>query len=229
MSSPGIVFLFDVDNTLLDNDRVTEDLQRYLEREVGQERQERYWTIFEQLRVELGYADYLGALQRYRTEYPRDPHLLTVSHFLINYPFADRLYPNALEVIEHVKQWGTIVILSDGDVVFQPRKVERSGLFEAVGGNVLIYIHKDQELDDVERRYPAEHYVLIDDKLRILSAVKATWASRVTTVFPRQGHYAMDRQVLARFPPADVTITRIGDLLNYDLSTLLAGRDGAKQ
>ena len=219
----GIVFLFDVDNTLLDNDRVTEDLQNYLEREVGQERQKRYWTIFEQLRVELGYADYLGALQRYRTEYPRDPHLLTVSHFLINYPFADRLYPNALQVIEHVKQWGTIVILSDGDVVFQPRKVERSGLFEAVGGNVLIYIHKDQELDDVEQRYPARHYVLIDDKLRILSTVKTTWASRVTTVFPRQGHYAMDRQVLACFPPADVTITRIGDLLNHDLSTLQIG------
>jgi len=224
MPPSGIVFLFDVDNTLLDNDRVTEDLQNYLEHEVGHERRERYWTIFEQLRVELGYADYLGALQRYRTEYPRDPHLLTVSHFLINYPFADRLYPNALEVIEHVKPWGPVVILSDGDVVFQPRKVERSGLFEAVGGNVLIYIHKDQELDDVERRYPAEHYVLIDDKLRILSAVKATWASRVTTVFPRQGHYAMDRQVLARFPPADVTLTRIGDLLNHDLSTLQLGR-----
>jgi phosphoserine phosphatase len=201
MPPSGIVFLFDVDNTLLDNDRVTEDLQRYLEREVGHERQKRYWTIFERLRVELGYADYLGALQRYRTEYPRDPRLLTVSHFLINYPFADRLYPNALEVIEHVKQWGPVVILSDGDVVFQPRKIERSGLFEAVGGNVLI-----------------------DDKLRILSAVKTIWASRVTTVFPRQGHYAMDRQVLARFPPADVTITSIGDILKHDLSTLQIGR-----
>lgn len=149
---------------------------------------------------------------------------MTVSHFLINYPFADRLYPNALEVIEHVKQWGPVVILSDGDVVFQPRKIERSGLFEAVGGNVLIYIHKEQELDDVEQRYPAEQYVLIDDKLRILSAVKTIWASRVTTVFPRQGHYAMDRQVLARFPPADVTITSIGDILKHDLSTLQIGR-----
>jgi hypothetical protein len=228
MSSSGTVFLFDVDNTLLDNDRVTEDLQHYLEREVGHERQKRYWAIFEQLRVELGYADYLGALQRYRTEHPRDPHLLTVSHFLINYPFADRLYPNALQVIKQVKQWGPVVILSDGDVVFQPRKVERSGLFEAVGGNVLIYIHKEQELDDVEQRYPAEHYVLIDDKLRILSAVKTIWASRVTTVFTRQGHYAMDRQILARFPPADVTITSIGDMLNYDLSTLMAGGDGSK-
>mgnify|MGYP001499253573 FL=1 len=229
MSSSGTVFLFDVDNTLLDNDRVTEDLRRYLEREVGHERQKRYWAIFEQLRVELGYADYLGALQRYRTEHPRDPHLLTVSHFLINYPFADRLYPNALQVIEQVKQWGPVVILSDGDVVFQPRKVERSGLFEAVGGNVLIYIHKEQELDDVERRYPAEHYVLIDDKLRILSAVKTIWASRVTTVFPRQGHYATDRQILARFPPADVTIASIGDMLKHDLSTLLVGRDGPKR
>jgi phosphoserine phosphatase len=229
MLSSGIVFLFDVDSTLLDNDRVTEDLQRYLEREVGHERQGRYWAIFEQLRVELGYADYLGALQRYRIEYPRDSHLLTVSHFLINYPFADRLYQNALQVIKQVKQWGPVVILSDGDVVFQPRKIERSGLFEAVGGNVLIYIHKEQELDDVEQRYPAEHYVLIDDKLRILSAVKTVWASHVTTVFPRQGHYAMDKQVLARFPPADVTITRIGDLLNYDLSTLLACGDGPKR
>ena len=224
MSSSGTVFLFDVDNTLLDNDRVTEDLQRYLEREVGHERQERYWAIFEQLRIELGYADYLGALQRYRIEYPRDSHLLTVSHFLINYPFADRLYPNALQVIKQVKQWGPVVILSDGDVVFQPRKIERSGLFEAVGGNVLIYIHKEQELDDVEQHYPAEHYVLIDDKLRILSAVKAIWASRVTTVFPCQGHYAMDRQILARFPPADVTITSIGDMLKQDLSALQIAR-----
>lgn len=225
----NIVFLFDVDNTLLDNDRVTEDLRRYLECEVGHERQKRYWAIFEQLRGELGYADYLGALQRYRAEYPRDPHLLTVSHFLIHYPFAERLYPNALEVIQHVKQWGRAVILSDGDVVFQPRKVEQSGLFDAVGGNVLIYIHKEQELNDVEQRYPAEHYLLIDDKLRILSAVKSIWTSRVTTVFPCQGHYALDRQVLARYPPADVTITRIGDLLNYDLSELLSSKGGPKQ
>ena len=228
MLPAGIIFLFDVDNTLLDNDRVTEDLQRYLEREVGHERQERYWTIFEQLRVELGYADYLGALQRCRIEYPRDSRLLTVSHFLINYPFADRLYPNALKVIEHVKRWGQVVILSDGDVVFQPRKVERSGLFQAVEGNVLIYIHKEQELDDVEQRFPAKQYVLIDDKLRILSAVKAFWASRVTTVFPRQGHYAMDRQVLVRYPPADVTINRIGDLLNHDLSTLHVSGGGPR-
>jgi len=222
MRPTDIVFLFDVDNTLLDNDRVTEDLRRYLEQEVGHERQGRYWAIFEQLRIELGYADYLGALQRYRAEYPRDPRLLMVSHFLIHYPFADRLYPKVLEVIERVKQWGKVVILSDGDVVFQPRKVEQSGLHRAVDGNVLIYIHKEQELEDVERRFPADRYVLVDDKIRILSAVKAVWDSRVTTVFPRQGHYALDQQAIAGFPPPDLTVASIGDLLKHDLSTLLA-------
>lgn len=217
-----VVFLFDVDNTLLDNDRVTADLKGHLEREVGPDRAQRYWTLFEQLRAELGYADYLGALQRYRREYPHDPNLLTASRFLVNYPFANRLYPNSLDAVEHVKQWGPAVILSDGDVVFQPRKVDRSGLFEAVDGNVLIYVHKEQELDDVERRFPAAQYVLVDDKLRILAAVKKIWGSRVITVFPRQGHYALDPKVLSSYPPADVSIERIGDLLRYDLRTLLA-------
>lgn len=220
MTAHDVVFLFDVDNTLLDNDRIAADLKRHLAREVGQEREQRYWAIFEELRAELGYADYLGALQCYRIEYPRDPHLLTASSFLVNYPFANRLFPNSLDVIDHVKQWGPAVILSDGDVVFQPRKVERSGLFDAVERNVLIYIHKEQELDDVERRYPAEHYVLIDDKLRILTAVKGIWEARVTTVFPQQGHYALDPQVLASYPPADVSLARIGDLLDYELAAL---------
>jgi FMN phosphatase YigB (HAD superfamily) len=217
-----VVFLFDVDNTLLDNDRVTADLKRHLDREVGLDRAQRYWAIFEQLRGELGYADYLGALQRYRIEYPRDPRLLTVSKFLINYPFANRLFPNSLDVVENVKQWGPAVILSDGDVVFQPRKIERSGLADIVDGNVLIYVHKEEELDDVEDRYPGDHYVLIDDKLRILTAIKKVWGARVTTVFPKQGHYANDPQALAKFPPADVSIERIGDLLTYDLQRLLS-------
>ena len=216
-----VVFLFDVDNTLLDNDRVTTDLKYHLEREVGHERQQRYWAIFEELRSQLGYADYLGALQRYRIEYPRDPHLLTVSSYLVNYPFANRLYPNALDVLDYCKERGPVVILSDGDVVFQPRKVERAGLFEAVEKNVLIYVHKELELDDVERRYPASHYVMVDDKLRILTAIKKIWGARVTTVFPRQGHYARDPQILATYPPADATIGRIGELLEYDLSVLL--------
>lgn len=219
-----VVFLFDVDNTLLDHDRVVADLKRHLEREVGHERQQRYWVIFEELRSQLGYADYLGALQRYRIEHPRDPHLLTVSSYLVNYPFANRLYPNALDVLDQCKEWGPVVILSDGDVVFQPRKIERAGLFEAVEKNVLIYVHKELELDDVERRYPASHYVLVDDKLRILTAIKKVWGARVTTVFPRQGHYAYDPQVLMTYPPADVTIERIGDLLAYDLPALLIRR-----
>lgn len=222
MAAHPVVFLVDVDNTLLDNDRVVADLMRHLEREVGHERQQRYWAIFEELRSELGYADYLGALQRYRVEHPRDPHLLTVSYFLVNYPFANRLFPNSLDVLEHLRAWGPTVILSDGDVVFQPRKVERSGLFEAVDKNVLIYIHKEVELEDVERRYPADRYVLVDDKLRILAAVKQVWGKRVTTVFPRQGHYATDAKVLAEYPPADVTIDRIGDLLRWDLTQLIA-------
>lgn len=212
---PDLVFLFDVDNTLLNNDHVTDDLKRHLNQQVGPERQQRYWQIFEQLRSELGYADYLGALQRYRVENPRDPGLLTVSHFLINYPFATRLYPDSLDAVEHVKQWGKAVVLSDGDVVFQPLKVERSGISESVDG-VLIYIHKEQELDDVERRFPADHYVLIDDKLRILAEVKKIWGAKVTTVFPRQGHYALDPKIATAYPPADITIERIGDLLNYD-------------
>jgi FMN phosphatase YigB (HAD superfamily) len=219
-----VVFLLDVDNTLLDNDRVALDLKNYLTRTLGTAAQERYWFLFEELRRELGYADYLGALQRYRIENPREPHLLVVSSFLINYPFANRLFPGSLDVIEKLSAWGPTVILSDGDVVFQPRKVERSGLQEAVEGRVLIYIHKEEELEDVERRYPAERYVLVDDKLRILAAVKKVWGSRLTTVFPRQGHYARDPKALAAYPPADVTVERIGDLVDYDLETLLRGR-----
>jgi hypothetical protein len=217
---PNLVFLFDVDNTLLDNDRVTADLKAHLQQQVGPERQQRYWDIFEQLRTELGYADYLGALQRYRIENPRDPGLLTVSHFLINYPFATRLYPDSLDAVEHVKQWGKAVVLSDGDVVFQPLKVERSAIGESVDG-VLIYIHKEKELGDVERRFPADRYVLIDDKIRILTEVKKIWGARVTTVFPRQGHYALDQKLVSAYPPADITVERIGDLLKYTRDAFL--------
>jgi FMN phosphatase YigB (HAD superfamily) len=228
MPSPHpVAFLVDVDNTLLDNDHIAADLKRHLEHAVGSERQARYWTIFEELRAELGYADYLGALQRYRVEQPRDPRVLTVSSFMVNYPFANRLYPNSLDVLERFRAWGPTVIFSDGDAVFQPRKVERSGLQEAVDGHVLIYIHKEQELDDVVRRYPADHYVLVDDKLRILTAVKRAWGGRVTSVFPRQGHYAHDPKALATYPPADVSVERIGELLTYDLPALLAAASPA--
>ena len=213
-----IVFLFDVDNTLLDNDCVSADLRRYLLNEVGAARAEQYFEIFETLRTELGYSDYLGALQQYRLVHPRDPHLLAVSSFLVNYPFANRLFPGSLDAVEHAAKFGPTVILSDGDVVFQPRKVERSGLFDAVEKRVLIYIHKEHELDDVERRYPADHYVLVDDKIRILTAVKKIWGERLTTVFPRQGHYALDPKIVVDYPPADIALARIGDLAACDRS-----------
>ncbi len=221
-----VVILFDVDNTLLDNDAVLDDLRKHLEREFGALSSARYWAIFEALRTELGYADYLGALQRYRgaenSGTMNDPQLLLMSAFLVDYPFAQRLYPGALDVLAHFRAFGPTVILSDGDVVFQPRKVQRSGLWDAVEGRVLIYIHKEQMLDDLERRYPARHYVMVDDKLRILAAMKNTLKNRLTTVFPRQGHYALDPHQLALYPPADVTVERIGDLLDYDFRALFS-------
>ncbi len=219
-SSPRAVFLFDVDNTLLDNDRVIQDLRQQLTEEIGTKRTDEYFEMFEALRRELGYADYLGALQRYRLAYPREPNLLTVSACLLNYPFADRLYPGALGTLAHAAKFGQTVILSDGDVVFQPHKVERSGLFALVQGRVLIYIHKEQELADVEQRFPADHYVLVDDKLRILSAVKQVWGARVTTVFVRQGHYAVDASV-GSYAPADISIAKIGEFGSYGLEELL--------
>ena len=215
MPSHGTVFLFDVDNTLLFNDRVTADLRKHLESHIGPERAKRYWDEFERLRSELGYADYLGALQSYRLKYPRDPNLLAVSYFLMRYPFANRLFPGSLDAVEHVKQFGPVVILSDGDVVFQPHKVFRSGLYEEFEGNVLIYVHKEVELDDVEQRFPANHYVVVDDKLRILEAIKKIWGSKVTTVFVKQGHYATDPKALATYPAADISLGGIGELVNY--------------
>ena len=217
---PSVVTFFDVDNTLLDNDRVVADLMRHMDETLGHERQQEYWDLFEQLRHELGYADYLGALQRYRMEHPRDSQVLTVSSFLINYPFANRLFPESLDAVERAKSWGMTAILSDGDVVFQPRKIERSGLFEAVERNVLIYIHKETALDDVETRYPAERYIVVDDKLWLLHAMKRYWGARVATVWPKQGHYITDERVRT-LPPPDVTLERIGDMLSWNLETLL--------
>jgi FMN phosphatase YigB (HAD superfamily) len=216
-----VVFLFDVDNTLLDNDRVQDDLRNHLESEFGVKSRDRYWALLEGLRTELGYMDYLGALQRYRLEDLCDPRLMMMSSFLVDYPFSDRLYPGALDVLEVFRLWGRTVILSDGDVVFQPRKVQRSGLWEAVEGRVLIYIHKEEMLADVERHYPARHYIMIDDKLPILTAMKKVWGDRLTTVFLRQGHYALDPKTMATYPPADLTIEGIGDLVNDAFPALL--------
>ncbi len=222
MTAPkDVVFLLDCDNTLLDNDAVQVDLRAHLAREFGVENRDRYWAILEQLRAEVGYVDYLGALQRYRLGVESDPRLLQMSSFLVDYPFASRLYPGALDAIRHLGTEGLTVILSDGDVVFQPRKIQRSGLWAAVEGRVLIYIHKELMLEAVAERYPARHYVMVDDKLRILAAMKRTWGDRVTTIFPRQGHYALDRKNIIAFPAADLTIERIRDLVDYDLTAFL--------
>jgi hypothetical protein len=221
-----IVFLFDVDNTLLDNDRVQGDLRDHIEQNYGVKARDRYWGLFEQIRDEVGYADYLGALERYRVEELHDPRVLRIANWLVDYPFTNRVYPGSLDAVRHARQWGAPVILSDGDAVFQPRKVERSGLWREFGDRVLIYIHKEQELDDVEHWYPAKHYVLIDDKIRILDAVKKIWGDRVTTVFPRQGHYALDPKEIAAHPPADITIESIGELLQHDRSAFLRTREG---
>ncbi len=215
-----IVFLVDVDNTLVDNDGIQQDLKDHLERTYGAAARDRYWRILEDLMVELGYRDYIGALQKFRVEHPNDIELLAMSSYLMDYPFADRVYPDGLAVLERLRNAGKTVILTDGDVVFQPRKVDHAGLAKVADGDVLIYIHKEAALDDVERRFPAEHYVLVDDKLRILDAAKKIWGARVTTVLPRQGQYALDAKVISSFPPPDVTIERIGDLLHYDLARL---------
>jgi FMN phosphatase YigB (HAD superfamily) len=216
----SLAILFDVDNTLLDNDRVRTDLERSLTQDVGKRKSKRYWELFEKLRERLGYADYLGALQWYRREYPHELHLLKLARLLLDYPFRNRLFPGAHRAIRHAQTLGHVGLLSDGDVVFQPRKVERSGLLEAVNGHVLIYVHKERELKDVHRRVGAQHYVLVDDKIRILAAVKKVWKSRVTTVFVRQGHYALDKKLVARYPKADVTIERIGDFAKLSRAVL---------
>jgi len=215
------VFLFDVDNTLLDNDRLQADLSQHLSENYGAEVRDRFWAIFENLRAELGYADYLGALERYRLEAMHHPKVLRIANWLVDYPFDERVYPNAIAAVQAAQKVGVAAILSDGDAVFQPRKVQKSGLWPVFGDNVLIYVHKELELADVETHFPARNYVLIDDKLRILDAVKRIWGERVTTVFPRQGHYATDPKILVEFPPADITIDHIGDMLELDLAALV--------
>jgi len=211
-SPPDVVFLLDVDNTLLDNDAIVEELRRRLVDVAGPAGERRYWEIFEELWNLTGHADYLGAFERFGAENPESPTL--GASFLLEYPFASRLYPRALDVVARLRERGPVVILSDGDAVFQPLKVERSGLRAAVDGHVLIYVHKEQMLDDVGRRYPARRYVMVDDKVRILAAMKAAWGDRLTTVFVRQGHYAREAGLMGAPPPGDIVIETIGDLLD---------------
>jgi len=209
-----LVILFDVDNTLLDNDAIVADLRHHLEQVAGPKSVERYFQEFEEIREEMGYADYLGALQHYRAEDPYDADFMRISFYLLSYPFRQRLFPGALEVAEEYSKLGTTVILTDGDVVFQPWKIVRSGLYEAFEGRVMIQIHKEKELFCVEQRFPAERFILVDDKLRLLHETKKVWGDRLTTIFPKQGHYAHDPKILAAYPPADIAVDGIGDLLD---------------
>jgi FMN phosphatase YigB (HAD superfamily) len=218
----AVVFLLDVDNTLLDNDRFGADLGARLEQAFGADQRDRYWAIFVALREELSYADYLAALQKFRVGLDGDPDLLQMASFMLEYPFADRLYPHALEAIAHLGTLGLAVVLSDGDVVFQPRKIQRSGIWDAVDGRVLIDVHKERSLDAMSQRYPAPHYVMIDDKPRLLAAMKRALGEKLTTVFVHQGHYAAESAATVIDPPPDLEIERIGDLLDHHLPDFLA-------
>ena len=222
LSEGDVVFLLDVDNTLLDNDRFGEDLGTRLEQAFGAVQRDRYWAIFTALREELSYADYLTALEKFRVGLDDNPDLLEMSSYMLEYPFANRLYPRALAAIAHLSALGLAVVLSDGDVVFQPRKIQRSGIWDAVQGRVLIYVHKERALDAMQRRYPARHYVMVDDKVQLLAAMKRSLGQKLTTVFVHQGHYASQSANTVMDPPPDLEIERIGDLLDHDLSEFLA-------
>jgi FMN phosphatase YigB (HAD superfamily) len=216
---PGeIVFLLDVDNTLLDNDGFQAELGARIEEWFGVEHRQRYWQIFEDLRAKFGVADYLGSLQAFRGGVDDDPRLLQMSQFLLEFPFPKLLFPGALPAIAHLRAMGLPVVLSDGDVVFQPRKIQHSGIWDAVQGAVLIYLHKEKVMDHVQKRYPAPHYVVVDDKPNLLAAMKLVMREKLTTVFVRQGHYALTAGSNSVTPPPDRVIERIGDLTALNLS-----------
>lgn len=212
LTTQPIVFLLDVDNTLLDNDRFATHLTAQLDQDVGPMERERYWSIYNKLRDLLGYADYLGALQQFRVDHEYQRALLSLSSFLLEYPFEERLYPGALEAVSHLATLGTPVILSDGDIVFQPRKIHRAGLWQAVEGRVLVYVHKERMTEAIQREFPAAHYVMVDDKPKLLSAMKRIFGARITTIFVQQGHYAQDASALDLDPAPDKTIAHIAEL-----------------
>ena len=219
MEAEPLLFLVDVDNTLLDNDRFQNELKAHIEQISGSAARDQYWVIQEHLFKTLGYRDYLGAFQQYRLERPQDTDALKLSLFVIDFPYNTLLYPGALDLVAALRRLGPTVALTDGDAVFQPRKMQLSGLDEALSGHVMICVHKDKEVPEIERRYPAHRYVVIDDKIRLLTAFKKIWGDRVTTVFPRQGQFGLDQAVIAENPPADVTVDRIAELLD---ETMLA-------
>lgn len=222
-----IVFLLDVDNTLLDNDRFGADLTTRIEQLFGAAERQRFWSIYDELRAEVGYADYLGALQRFRSGLEEKPELLQMSPFMLEYPFVERLFPRAIDAIVHLSAIGMPAVMSDGDIVFQPRKIQRSGIWAAVSGRVLITRHKERALPAMQRQFPASHYVMVDDKPQLLAAMKSVLSMRLTTVFVRQGHYAVESAGTMIDPPPDITIERIADLLDLQRANFFAFREHA--
>ena len=219
--TPSVMFLVDMDNTLVDNDRFGADLHDTLTQAFGADQCARYWALYEELRQSSGVADYIGALQRFRTGLENDPALLQMSRYLLDYPFADRFYPHALETLAHLRSLGPTAILSDGDIVFQPRKIQRSGAWDAVRGEVLVYIHKQHMLVGIQQRYPAAHYVMVDDKPNILTEMKRGMGDKLTTVFVQQGHYAADAIAEGLELEPDMRIACIGDLRKLTLADFL--------
>jgi len=209
-----VFFLVDVDNTLFDNDRFAVELSAHLEKSFNVAERERYWSLHKKRWAEFGISDYLGTMQQFRQGLQNDPSLLQMSSFLLDFPFGDLLYPHALEVVKHMRSLGPASALSDGDMVFQPRKLQHSGIFDAFHGNALIYEHKQHELDLLQQRFPAQRYVMIDDKPNILADMKKVLGDRLTTVFVRQGRYAADASPELRSAP-DMKIDAIADLLRY--------------
>jgi len=221
-AAASLVFLLDVDNTLLDNDQVQADLDAHIAKLFGAEAAKTYWNLYEALREKLGYADYLGAIQQFRLECDDEVRAQDLAAWLLSYPFADRAYPGAFDAVAHLSQFGECVVLSDGDVVLQPRKIEASGIAHAVQDRVLIYVHKERMLDDVARRFPAQHYVMVEDKLRVLDGMKRRWRERLTTVFVRQGHYANDPAARKEYPPAQIELGGIRELCNLDAGAFVS-------
>ncbi len=224
---PTLVFLIDVDNTLIDNDAVKKDLDEHITVELGPALAARFWEIYEQARKERETVDIPLALSRLRTQTSLadmdEQTYLHVHSIFDNYPFFERLYPGTLETLHYLRTLGLTVIVSDGDRFFQAEKIFASNLAEAVEGRVLIYIHKQQHLDEIVRQYPADHYVMIDDKPEILADTKELWGKRVTTAFVQQGKYAAEQKP-PNFAP-DISVLHIADLRNYSATQFLQGQE----
>lgn len=214
-----VAFLFDVDNTLLDNDRVRAELAETIERIVGPERGEAFWESYEQVRRDRDYVDYPNTIARFGRAFPDEVGYPDVADAILGYPYRAAVFPGAHDVLRQAQRVGPVAILTDGDPVYQPAKVARAGLTEAIDGPVLVFDHKEQHLAEVERRVPAERYVMVDDKPRILAAMSDRLGERMSTLHVCQGRYAHAAEH-DEFPDADRTVDAIAELLDVDLASV---------